>query len=673
MISVQCTDELHAPDDRKTIIALCLVVLIFLLALELFCPGCFLYDDNAVQFLPFYHYDWQAVIEKGTVPLINFHQFMGCTYLGQGQTGVLYPPVYGAVALSRLFFHQDFYCIDILVISHLMLAALFMFLLLRKVGAARILCVLGAILWVTSPFILLLSKSWVFVAYTAAFAPLDFLAILIFLEKPSMKNSFFLALIRTLFFFQGYVQYMLVLCAFETLFFIALALQKKGVIQGKTLAFYCISYVETFFLSSVLFFPMAEAQKASAFRSSGFPFEYFVTFAMSLEDFFKAQVYLFQARIIRECKAGSQIYYTGIFIFLPFLLLLKKSYREAMRKDMTLEFIIMGLLALISTTFLYGIFYKVPVVNLFKGQFKFFIFFVFFLILSSSLIASRALKQESRPLGRAIMALFVVTILSNMALIASNRDNTLSTRRVAALPEKYLSLFSAAGPARIFTCWLKNVPQEEEYMFMTHNMATLFGLYHFMGYGEPLLPRMNLEFGLKLAGSYGGPLDARILDHLSFWGVRYLVMENLPENRERCAATGQLRLIYGYRDILVFENTRALPLVYSVVNDEMIDVPFEMGINGITIYPRGGKPCAIVASIIPLPGYHYRIDNGKAEPIRAGIVPLAVSLPPGVKRLTLFYRDPAFAKGATISIVFLALCTLSLLIGHMKKRYKRGS
>ena len=42
----------------------------------------FLVGDNVTYFLPSYVYNWRAVIEQGTIPLINFHQFLGQTYLG---------------------------------------------------------------------------------------------------------------------------------------------------------------------------------------------------------------------------------------------------------------------------------------------------------------------------------------------------------------------------------------------------------------------------------------------------------------------------------------------------------------------------------------------------------------------------------------------------------------
>jgi hypothetical protein len=660
-----------ARSDRKALIILCLILFIFMLYLEMLAPCYFLYDDNAVQFLPYYDCDWHSVILHGKIPLVNFHQFLGYSCLGQGQSGVFYPPVYLAELLSHLIFRSDFLAIDILVMVHLIFAAIFMFLLLRKVGVNRQLGFLASLIWATSPFTILLSKSWVIVAYTAAFTPLEFIVLLSFIEKPSLKNSFLLALVKTFFFFQGNVQYLFMLCIFEVLFLLFLGLRKNGEITWKTLAYYCFSGVVTFFLSSPLFFPMLEAQKSAAFRTGGLSYEKLVSFAMSIQDFLKAQIYCFRSSIIFDCQVGSQIYYIGPFIFLSFFFLIKKHYREEMRKDKTQEFLLLALLALISTTTYYGLLHEVPGMNLFKGQFRYFNFFDFFLIIASSLIASTAIGREGRNLGRALLALFLISIVTNAAVITQKVDNTLSTRRVAELPVDYRMVFQRHGKGRIFSYWL-NVPREQEYMYITDNCATLFGLYHFLGYPEPLIPKVNLLFTLNLCRGFGGPLNRKVLDHLSFWGVRYFVTEDSPENRKGSEATGQLRLIYEGHGIIVYENTRALPLAYYVEEGIFHELPCEFGINEITLCPNNDKRQDIVLSVVPLPGCFYSCDGKKADPVSTDSVPMVISVPSGTGHLTIFYRDNAFSRGMAVFEIFLALCSLYAFARWIGKRFQSG-
>ncbi|MCG8455805.1 MAG: hypothetical protein MI919_05945, partial [Holophagales bacterium] len=73
-------------------------VLAFLLQLESRQPFYFLWDDNASFFLPCYTFDYETLLEHGRPAHLNYHQYLGYTYLASGQTGVLYPPVYLAMA-----------------------------------------------------------------------------------------------------------------------------------------------------------------------------------------------------------------------------------------------------------------------------------------------------------------------------------------------------------------------------------------------------------------------------------------------------------------------------------------------------------------------------------------------------------------------------------------------
>jgi len=112
----------------------------------------FLYDDNATAFLPFYTYNWNSVINNLTIPFINFHQYLGHTYFSQGQTGVLYPPIYLAVLLSKLTTGSHFFTIDILVLLHFCCSVVGMFFLLKRFNIDTKLSFIFSLIWIPFPF-----------------------------------------------------------------------------------------------------------------------------------------------------------------------------------------------------------------------------------------------------------------------------------------------------------------------------------------------------------------------------------------------------------------------------------------------------------------------------------------------------------------------------------------
>lgn len=216
---------------QNLIIVICLIlfVLSYVLFLEKLIPNFFLCDDNATAFLPFYVYNWNSVINNFSIPFINFHQYLGHTYFSQGQTGVLYPPIYLAVFLSKLITGTHYSTIDILVFIHFSCSAVAMFFLLKRLKIKAILSFLFSLIWITYPFFTITSKSWVFVSYVTAFLPLCFLLFDKIVKIPSYKNAFLLGAVQALFLYQGYIQYVLLLLFFEFLYLLIYQLSQSKI------------------------------------------------------------------------------------------------------------------------------------------------------------------------------------------------------------------------------------------------------------------------------------------------------------------------------------------------------------------------------------------------------------------------------------------------------------
>jgi len=191
-------------------ILLLLIAFLFLFSLQIFEPNFFLFDDNADQFIIFYDFNWRSLIDHFSIPFINFHQYLGHPYFAQGQTGVFYIPVYVAIFLSKLIFHNIYYTIDIIVSLHFAASAIGMFLLLRKLKISPLTSLLSSLLWITFPFSILTSKLWVPISYTAAYLPCNFLLLKLFIDHPCFKHSLYLAILKTFFFYQGQFHFLFI-------------------------------------------------------------------------------------------------------------------------------------------------------------------------------------------------------------------------------------------------------------------------------------------------------------------------------------------------------------------------------------------------------------------------------------------------------------------------------
>ena len=78
-------------------------------------------------------------------PSVNYYQHGGEPFIGQGQTAVLYPPVYLGVALAKAFSGDTLWTIDWIAAEHLTFGLLGFYFWLRQGGMAAQWAVLGAL------------------------------------------------------------------------------------------------------------------------------------------------------------------------------------------------------------------------------------------------------------------------------------------------------------------------------------------------------------------------------------------------------------------------------------------------------------------------------------------------------------------------------------------------
>ena len=97
---------------------------ILLFVIETVRPCFFLHDDNATWFTGAYAHDFRVLTETGRVAEVNYYQYGGEPFLEQGQTAVLYPPVYLGAALARWVSGDLRWTIEWIAAEHLSIACL---------------------------------------------------------------------------------------------------------------------------------------------------------------------------------------------------------------------------------------------------------------------------------------------------------------------------------------------------------------------------------------------------------------------------------------------------------------------------------------------------------------------------------------------------------------------
>lgn len=632
------------------------------IVLEIGEPCYFLYDDNANYFLPSYIHNWRSIAENGKIPLLNFHQYLGQTHLAQGQTAVLYLPVYIGAYLSLLIFKNQFYTIDIIVFLHLSASVVFMYMFLRKSGIIPSLSILCSLIWVSFPFIIFTPKSWVFVSFAAAFIPLNFLFLVSFIENISLRNALSLSVIKAAFFFQGYIQYFYVLYILEFLFFSIMLIRRKNILNSFLLYFSSVAF--TTILVMPLLLPMIEAKSLADWRGI-LPREHLYVWRILLSDLINAQLFRFRENALD--MAGSQIYFFGPLVLLIFCALTdKKTFNEVKKNRMALTSIVILLLAITLCSKYYALFCRIiPGLGMFRYQAKLFIFFLFFLVTAIAIISDTYIRTNKE---KSLLIYFIIAaslIMNTVIDISAGKNIVFSKYRIDSPGENYLSVFRKNGYQRIFTFWLEDFPPKDAARYMSFNSATMFGLFHFGGYNN-FISAINNRYSLNLTylNNYSENLNNELLTYLSYWGVRYFITDNSSQHIERIRKFNQLKKIYQDRETLIFENTKALPIVFYKDNKKRI--PFEIGTNEIIIYPEKSEAGEIIAGIAPINGYKVFIDGKPSASIMPDVVPVKATIPGGTKKVKIKYSSSMFEYGVTIFLFFWILYIILYLKGILK-------
>lgn len=637
-------------------VALVLLAGLYFAVLELREPYYFLWDDNASFYLPCYVYNHDALIGRGEIPHLNYHQYLGHTYLASGQTAVLYPPLYAGLVAARLGWGDLRPAVDVLAVLHLIAAALGMYFLLRRFEIRPATAVAVALMYMTFPFLVVVSRSWIFVSYAAALLPWGLAALERLLERPTAPRILAVGVVKALFLYQGYVQYAVLATLFEGFYLVL-----RGLAGGegwprwrRQAAAYAAALGAAGALAAPLLVPMLHAKQVSAYRTGSLSFAEFISNALEPATFLSAQVFRMEPRAVH--LSSGAIFYVG----LPGLAALA-ALAFARRRRIFLVYAAVAGLALVLSTRAFGLMYHLPLLSSFRWPFKSFLIVLAFFSVAAAGAFDACFSAPRRALRWAAAALVGAAILGNAAIVGSQSlDAPFGPNRVdrdvAELRAEAARLFPL-DRGRVVSLWMSPL-EPRIHRLLPFNYATLAGAYHLGGY-DPLIAEENLELALHLEYSniFRYKLTRERLDYLSSWSVRFLTVPRssmyppIGGLRPALSRFSQLRLSFRDQAIEVWENGAALPFAYFP-GPPFAPVEVEWRSSSMRLETRG-RGGWLRVNVAPLDGYEWSADGRDMGAPRVDEERhLVLEVPGGTEEVEIRYVPVAFRLGVFVFLAF---------------------
>ncbi|NLJ35296.1 MAG: hypothetical protein GX358_03505 [candidate division WS1 bacterium] len=143
--------------------------------------------DGVAQFYPWRELVHRSMVKHGELPLWNPHQFCGAPFVGNGQSGLFYPPHW------LLAWFETGRAMGLLNALHYFLAGLFTFLLIRTIGAGWVGALLGAVVYSFGGFMVTWTHLPSLIS-TAAWLPAGLLGVELAFRGRPLRGMLLLAL-----------------------------------------------------------------------------------------------------------------------------------------------------------------------------------------------------------------------------------------------------------------------------------------------------------------------------------------------------------------------------------------------------------------------------------------------------------------------------------------------
>lgn len=639
----------------------------------------FLRDDNATYYLPAYVHNVRALQEDGELAFLNLHQSLGLPHLQAGQPATLYPPIYLAVLLADAMGDVRL-TVTLLIGAHLWLAGLGILALLRHLGVSSAIAWASTILGITAPFVTFVGRSWIVVVFALTFSVWSLYLLLRLVAEPTLARILTLAGIKCLFFLTGYPQFFVYSVLYEGAFLTTVWIldrRSRRAWRRQVVALTGAAIAAAVWAAPLLL-PMLSAVDSSQARSSHLPVSTFLENSARPDAIVAAQWFDFGRQEI--FSAPASIFYIGLPLLLSLAWAIAVRCRDgdhAPGKGRFASFILVGLLALVSSTEAWGTVYGLPLLSSFRWPFKHFLFLWLYIVPAAAL-AVETLLIRRRTRSRSIWPLWLLlgSALSAHPLLLLQQGDRASFGAVS-LPEpieRYrlgplvrlldphgrVAVFRGVGAERI-------LPAKAAPSLLPFNWATLLGVYQFSGY-EPLLSRESLrltldtKFGVLDADSAN--TSAHAFSHLGRWSVTDVLAPSRPGVRASIQSSGAVRLVTSHNGIDLYKTLVYRPLVERLDGSGTSGISnLEVRTNSIEFEVTSDIAAPLRVAVTPLDGWTVYVDGKDAGPPDEyqdfGVV---LHPPVGRHSIGLRYVEPRFAAGVALAALGAVLVLVTYLV-----------
>jgi hypothetical protein len=672
-----------APRVRRPVVWQALALLVVLAfsftAYELRFPYYFLQDDNRDNLLPYTVVAGRA-LAVGELAQIDFHQSLGLPLLANGQSAVLSPLPYLALALSHGLFGHPYATMDLLALLSFALGAAGSLVLARRLGLGPIAAVLGAASWICNPFLVYLQVSWQ-IAPLVAFLPWIVAAALALRERPTAGRFAVFVLAHLGLLFGGNVQWFVDAVLFELLLLggVELVGRRRGA-RTRHQAVLAAALGAALVLGLPLLLPVWHQSSVSVERGRALPWDEFAANAFTPGTWLNGVLFPFARVASRAANNGFVDYaspaglahlgYVPLALAAVFLVRRARGRTLAAPETAAAFWPVAAALALIALLWAFGALspalHHVPLLDRFRWPFKMLAFVNFFLgwLAAGALDACTRESVRARFVGGLAVVLQVVNLVG-VSVGHSFRGNYRHADPVPLVEPRAAEL----SDGRLFTIAtpLGLGDPSRTAPLLGFDYASLFGLDAFGGY-DPLMPAANAAatFGLNYQAEWTRSPGEIPFDVLRQWGVRWYLVPPVME-REFVAAFARAGLVRRAEDParVLYRDPAARPLASWEDDSSATGLFLARRGNSLLIDAESGAARRVVVAFLGSPFYEATLDGRPAVSESDGLGRIVVALPAGRHRLELRYDDPFFRLGVRAA---LSGCAAALALAFVFRR-----
>ncbi|MES2310440.1 MAG: hypothetical protein V4507_16425, partial [Verrucomicrobiota bacterium] len=412
---------------------------------------------------------------------------------------------------------------------------------------------LGGLLFASNPFFVIVSRSWVVVAYAAAYTPWIFLMLdQILLESKKRVWILYIGL-KTLFYFQGNTHLWINLSLIEGLYFL-FSLRSRFLSSFPLLCRYAMAQGFVLLCASPQFISNLQAVQNSPYRHGGFPLSHLLTLKCEIGESFLSQLLIFRTETY--IGSSSSILHLGGSLILGLLMI--RFYREKTPLNShSKTHLLFFILVLLLSTSLYAAIAWIPPFPMLRWPLKFWAILPFFYVSLFISLLHHSPDFKSHPLWIP-QSIGLGILLQFLILINPAHNRPFSDLRIESM-EDFSVLWPYQGgrvlPVGSDLKWMKD-PQ-----LLTYNFGLWSGIPTLGGYDQ-LISKTNSKIALGMQITSYLPIQ-RIESHhshLDQWGVRYLTASPRDPEITTLLQTPWLQKIAETNRVVVFENRNASPL-----------------------------------------------------------------------------------------------------------------